>query len=168
MQINMNKYLLYFSIFLCFLISCNEQKKDAKEPLLNNENAALSILQIDSTLQKVDSMIFVFYNDPLGKDSLRYARFYKQYSTSDTNDINFIKSQLTNPTNVLEKVKPCRSEGKIWCFSKQDILQTIYFSSYSDLCNHIYIIKNGRFYYSNYNQPFMDKLLTLKKLSITP
>ncbi len=164
----MNKYILFFIIILSGLMSCNEHRKAAKQPLLVNENPSLSILQIDSTLQSVDSMVFVFYNDPLGKDSLRYTRFFKQYSTSDTNDINFIKSELTNPTNVLEKVKPCRSEGKIWCFSKKDILQTIYFSSYNDLCNHIYIIKNGRFYYANPIQTFIDKLVSLKKLSTTP
>ncbi len=164
----MSKYVLYFSIFLCFLLSCNEGRKADDKPMPNTEIVPSSIIQIDSTLQSVDSMVIVFYNDPLGKDSLRYTRFYKQYSTNNSNDIDFIKSQLTNATSILEKVKPCRSEGKIWCFSKNDILQTIYFASYSDVCNHIYIIKNGLFYYSNFNKPFIDKLVMLRKLAVTP
>ena len=164
----MHKYLFYFALLCSFFISCREHKKNEEKQMHNIEIVPSSIMQIDSTLQSVDSMVFIFYDNPLGKDSLRYTRFYKQYSTNDSNDIGFIKLQLTNATSVLEKVKPCRSEGKIWCFSKKDILQTIYFSSYSDSCNHIYIIKNGLFYYSNFDNSFINKLAMLEKLAATP
>ena len=155
-------FILAFAILA--LLACNQQIKSDKvqQPTL------YTIAQLDARLQKVDSMVLVFYTNPLGTDSLRYTRYYKQYSTTDTATIAFVKTQLNDTATKIEKVKPCRSEGKIWCFANGNIVQTLYFSSYSDACSHLYIIYNGFFYYAGINPSFIDLLKTIKSKAVTP
>lgn len=109
---------------------------------------AASILDLDERLNEMDSIVFVFYKDPHGSDSLRYTRYYREFHTTDSGLIGMVANNLKSETERLEKIKPCRSEGKIWCFSKGNIFQTIYFSAHKSTCSVVYIIKNGQFYYS--------------------
>ena len=122
-----------------------------------------SILQMDHRLLTADSLVFVFYKDPLGTDSLRYTRFYTLYSTSDIRKINFVLENLEGNTESLEKVKPCRSEGKIWCYTKGKVFQTIYFSYYNTTCSFVYIIKDGRFYYAEISSALSKRLNAFKR-----
>lgn len=164
------------TLILCFasafLLSCNQadsKKVNQSSPLtVNNVEEKLSILQLDERLIEADSLVFVFYKDPQGKDSLRYTRFYKQYATVDSSLVNFVKSNLTEPTTRFERIKKCRSEGKIWCFRKGEIFQTVYFSSFNDECSFLYIIKNGQFYYATISKEMSKKLKELQVKALEP
>ena len=164
------------TLILCFasafLLSCNQadsKKVNESSPLtVKNVEENLSILQLDERLIEADSLVFVFYKDPQGKDSLRYTRFYKQYATVDSSLVNFVKSNLKEPTTRLERIKKCRSEGKIWCFRKGEIFQTVYFSSFSDECSFLYIIKNGQFYYAGISNEMSKKLKELQAKALEP
>ena len=164
------------TLILCFasafLLSCNQadsKKVNESSPLtVKNVEENLSILQLDERLIEADSLVFVFYKDPQGKDSLRYTRFYKQYATVDSSLVNFVKSNLKEPTTRLERIKKCLSEGKIWCFRKGEIFQTVYFSSFSDECSFLYIIKNGQFYYAGISNEMSKKLKELQAKALEP
>ncbi len=167
-------FLIVNCIYLIILSACVEQRQ---EPVASHEQPAeivmpadekTSILQVDERLVKADSLVIVFYKDPHGPDSLRYTRFYKQFSVTDTSFIRLLMSQLTGKATKLEKMRSCRSEGKIWCFSGGDIIQTIYFSNFSQECNFLYIIKHGFFYYSPLLPGFSKSLYAYKKYAKEP
>ena len=164
----MKAHHLIFCLTVLFF-SCNEdqQKLAQKEGTTKKPEVGerSSILELDERLQHADSLVFVFYKDPHGKDSLRYTRYYTQYSTTDAALIHFVQDNLKDSTQRLEKIKNCHSEGKIWCFAKSEVFQTIYFSAHNNECNFVYIIKNGQFYYSDIGSGLSKKLTELKPKS---
>lgn len=161
-----------FCTVLLFACSDNQQRKESPQREVSMNDTAvsgdLSIIQLDENLKQADSLVIVYYKDPHGTDSLRYTRYYTQYAVTDTTFIHLVKEQLTAKTEKLDKIKACRSEGKIWCFSAGDIFQTIYFSALNEECNFLYIIKNGQFYYSSLNPDFSRKLYSFKVLAKDP
>ncbi len=165
----MNKIISPSLLFFCFtvLVACTTNGKKVKPENAKNitQDSIESIINIENKLQKLDSLVFVFYKDPLGKDSLRYTRFYTQFKTADTTNISFLEKQLEKKAALFSTIKKCRSIGKIWCFYKEDVIQTIYFSYSSDDCRHMYIIKNGLFYYVDIDDIFIEKMNNLKLLA---
>jgi len=164
--------IILFLFLSSFLFSCTQPGNIKADTQIvsksNNYSQNLSILELDDRLRAADSLVFVFYKDPQGKDSLRYTRFYKQFASIDSGLIKFVRENLRDSTTRFEKIKNCRSEGKIWCFTKGEIFQTIYFSSFSDNCSFLYIIKNGQFYYSAISSGMSSKLNELKPKAIDP
>lgn len=162
---------LFFSISLLFMACNNGNDQPKKESTAIEATVATepgegaAILQLDERLKDADSMVFVFYKDPHGKDSLRYTRYYSEYHSTDTGIIHLVKDNLTDSTQRLEKIKNCRSEGKIWCFAKGNVFQTIYFSAHNKDCSFVYIIKNGQFYYSDISNNLVNQLAALKPLA---
>ena len=160
---------LLFGTILC--LGCNQQEPKKISTTLapvnaaDNYSPATTILMLDERLNEVDSLVYVFYKDPLGKDSLRYTRYYTQHSSTDLKDIAAIKKQVSKPTKRLEKVRKCRSQGKVWCFSKGAIFQTLYFSDFGGTCSFLFFIKNGQFYYSDLDEAFRDTVLKNKAVS---
>lgn len=166
------KQILLLIIVTACLVACNQRKHNDVTPATISKSVEdiytpnTTILMLDERLNNLDSIVFVFYKDPLGKDSLRYTRYYTQYSTTKTTDISIAKAQINLPTQRLEKVRKCRSQGKVWCFSKGEIFQTLYFSDFESECSFMFFIKNGLFYYSNLTPSFKQAIDELKKLSI--
>ncbi len=165
--------MMRFILFCCFIfLSCNNQyhESDDKGKSDHSKNAVLqeasSMIALDPRLSATDSLVFVFYKDPLGTDSLRYTRYYRQYSSIDSSLIHSWQSYLHGKTTMYEKVKPCRSEGKIWCFFNGRIFQTIYYAAYNRDCNFLYIIRNGLFYYSDLDSHLASQLNSLKSKAI--
>ncbi len=165
------KYITYLLLATASLYACNQRKPienySTTTPMsvVDNYTPNTTILMLDEKLNNVDSMVYVFYKDPLGKDSLRYTRYYTQYSTTKIADINTIKAQINLPTERLEKVRKCRSQGKVWCFSKGEIFQTLYFSDFGGECSFMFFIKNGLFYYSELLPNSKQSIVELKKFS---
>lgn len=156
------------AIFICLMIalgciSCNApaKKKEAGNPFLTANNG----VELDNRFLAADSLVFVFYKDPYGEDSLRYTRYYTQVATIDTTDITLLRQNLTKPFAKFEKVKNCRSEGKIWCYSKGNIFQTVSFATRSNGCSFVYFIKDGYFFYTALDTVLADRLSVLKPLS---
>lgn len=110
----------------------------------------------------VDSVVVVFYDDPYMADSLRYTRFYKQVSLNSQDDIMVIRQQLGEIVHQKEYMKGCRSEGKIWCFEKGTIRQTLYFNTGAQNCTYVYFIKDGNFFYAMPNAAIKEWLLRNK------
>lgn len=159
----MKKSIKLFLLVFIFL-GCAERKNIDKAQKITSKknNTVSSIVEIDERLNNIDSVVFVFYKDPHGADSLRYTRFYTQYGDVDSSNIMLLKQQLKGTVEKLEKIKKCRSEGKIWCFIKGNIVQTIYFSGLDKDCNFLCIIKDGMFYYTNLENTYSEKILSMK------
>ena len=164
-------HLLIYS-FLLLAVACNsvpEKVSSSQQPTVTvavDPVEGSPIIQLDERLAATDSMVFLFYKDPHGKDSLRYTRYYTQHSSTDTSVIQFVLQGLNDSTERFEKIKKCHSEGKIWCFRKGEIFQTIYFSAHNKDCSFVYIIKNGQFYYSDISKNLSAKLVELKPLAL--
>ena len=144
-------------------LSCNAPVK--QDQTSNSFLTATNAIELDNRLLAADSMVVVFYKDPYGDDSLRYTRFYTQLSTTDTIDISLLLQNLNQPFAKFEQVKKCRSEGKIWCYAKGKIFQTISFSTRCDDCCYIYLIKDGFFFYMKLGTALSERLTILKPLS---
>ncbi|HEY6503346.1 MAG TPA: hypothetical protein VIZ28_05170 [Chitinophagaceae bacterium] len=152
-------------IITALLFGCKNkvQKKTGQQQV-----ASLTAFDLDERLKTADSLLVVFYKDPYGTDSLRYTRYYKQASVTDTKEITVLQQQLAQSFAEQEKLRNCRSEGKIWCFTKGKIFQTLYFSTRCDDCCHFYLIKDGNFYYSKIMSSTTVWLELLKPLAIEP
>ena len=124
--------------------------------------------QLDVRMNDADSLVMVFYNDPFTADSLRYTRYYTQYQTTDTEIIQAVLGNTALDFSRLDKTKPCRSEGKVWMFTKGKIFQTIYFAYTKDTCQFIYLIKDGFFYYMPIEPRLAAILKRIKGLAINP
>lgn len=161
----MKQYSVIIFIILAVLgwVSCNPTAK--KDNSSNSFLSATNGIELDNRLVMADSLVFVFYKDPYGDDSLRYTRYFTQLSSTDTNDISLLKQNLKLPFTKFEKVKNCRSEGKIWCYEKGKIFQTVYFATRCDDCCFIYLIKDGFFFYMQLDTAFSERLSILKPLS---
>jgi len=160
-----NRYLM-LAFWSMLMAACNNTSK--QNPSITTAEVAdtvklLSISALDARLADTDSVAILFYKDPHGTDSLRYTRYYTQYNSNNSNVIKTLLANLNDATVKLEKMKPCRSEGKMWIFKKGQIFQTIYFSSKDANCSFLYIIKDGFFYYSAMPYSFAVALKSWQK-----
>ena len=169
--------LLSFCITVAGMFSCQQpdpankrsgqsvpESQSTQDPVDDYHGQPISVL--DPRVSGTDSMVFVFYTDPYTKDSLRYTRYYTSYHSKDTNHLSVLMKALQDDTERFSKPKPCRNEGKIWCFREGTVLQTIYFSTRQPGCHFIYFIKNGQFYFSSLPSSLEVLLGSLKKLAV--
>lgn len=145
----------------CLSCSAPTKKQEDTNPFLT----ATTGVELDTRLLAADSLVVVFYKDPYGEDSLRYTRYYTKLSTTDTNNVALLLQNLRKPFAKFEKVKSCRSEGKVWCYSKGSIFQTVAFSTRCNDCCFIYFIKDGYFFYTPLDTALSKRLAVLKSLS---
>ncbi|MDX2047982.1 MAG: hypothetical protein SFU87_14420 [Chitinophagaceae bacterium] len=149
----MNKAVIFFSVlcYLSLLTACSneadKQKMQAPSASADSVNF-LKGLDVEPAIKATDSVQLLYYKDPYG-DPERYTRFFTVLSTADTSLINPVLHNLDRIFFKQDKVRDCRSEGKMYLFNRQneDPLQTIYFSTRCDSCCYLYYIKNGAFYY---------------------
>jgi len=171
----------FLSIFLLIactsLLSCHQPGAEKNQPTGNDgerqapvdpvdDYHGQPIAVLDPRVSGTDSAVFVFYTDPYMKDSLRYTRYYSSYGSRDQKHLSILLKALQDDTERMPKTKPCRSEGKIWCFREGEVIQTIYFSTRQPGCHHIYFIKNGLFYYSSMPADLETLLGSLKKEAV--
>lgn len=143
-------------------ISCqNPIDTKTKDRIQHKTDSTAYIL--DQRLKQVDSLVLVFYKDPYGRDSLRYTRYYKQVGV--VGGLEAFKAQLS-AVYTKQGLRKCRSEGKIWCFAKGKVYQTIYFSTFCNDCCFTYLIRDGDLYYSTINTAFVEWLRTQQKKAV--
>jgi hypothetical protein len=163
-MINKVQALGWILAMLVFLSAC---KNKAEKTSIKEENSQ-SGFNLDPRLHQTDSLVISFYKDPYGEDSIRYTRYYTQTSVTDQTGIKALKDQLNEIFIKKEHHDNCRGEGKIWCFSKGRIFQTVYFSTRCNECCFVYLIKDGNFYYSPLSGQFSAWLSGQKLLSKEP
>jgi hypothetical protein len=160
---------IYTVISLIIAISLTSSCKD-KAPEQKKERGlpSATAFDLDNRLKEADSLVVIFYKDPYGEDSLRYTRYYTQTSVTDAGEINILLQELGQTFKGQEKRRNCRGEGKIWCFAKGKVFQTLYFSTRCDDCCYLYLVKDGNFYYSRISSSMTSWLEKLKPLSAEP
>jgi hypothetical protein len=163
----MNISTAYFGIILITAFLCGCKNNESMKPA-QKDSVSLTAIDLDERLKSADSLVVVFYKDPYGEDSLRYTRYYTQVPVTDPKGIAVLQQELTQPFTRQEKRRNCRGEGKIWCFAKGKIFQTLYFSTRCDNCCYVYLINNGNFYYSRILSSTTSWLETLKPLATEP
>lgn len=158
----MNKLSLFFFIASIVNAACESA---SKKPIVIKDDAIVTAVILDPRISSTDSMVVVFYKDPFGTDSIRYTRYYTQVSLTDDSSLQRFQGQMKQPFVQEEKRKDCRGEGKIWCFNKGKIFQTVYFSRQCDTCCFTYILKDGNFYYAKAAEDFLAWLSYLKPMA---
>jgi hypothetical protein len=164
--------LFFWPSLLCFLIYACGENRVSKEPIDANAAYFNSIkhmtgLEFQPRIQQADSVQVLFYDNPDG-DPKRYTRFYTWYPSSEPSVVTFMKSSVAKHFERIEKVKDCRSEGKIHFFAGENPMQTLYFSNRGDTCNHLYFIADGWFFYMPMDSSTALKLKELKTLAYEP
>lgn len=127
----------------------------------------LTGVEFDERLKLVDSLRFLFYDNPDG-DEKRYTRFYAEYHTVDPSIIRVVQQAADKKFNRLERIRQCRSQGKIFLFEKGIPKQTLYFSNRGDSCSHVYFIKDGWFYYMEMDSATAKLLSLLRPVAQKP
>lgn len=157
-------YLLVLMIWA--VVACKQPGSNKPETKSGKSSlTAVTAFGLDERFELADSIVVVFYKDPYGPDSLRYTRYYTQASLTDEASIKNLKKQL-GERYAREEKRTCRGEGKIWCFSKGKIFQTVYFSTKCNDCCYLYLIKDGNFYYSKTTTAFVEWLNAMKQTAV--
>ena len=165
----MHLRFIFFLSGIFFLGAC--QNRQAK-PVDANEAYYQSIkhmtgLEFQPRMQRADSVQVLFYDDPDG-DPKRYTRFYSWFPSSDSDVVQSVKKSVDKHFIRIEKVKPCRSEGKIYLYQGDNPMQTIYFSNRGDTCNHLFFIADGWFFYMDMDSATARFLKDLKRQAVKP
>jgi hypothetical protein len=167
----MYKSFYLVAVLLLLLSSCGNNPVE-KEPLdanvaYYNSIKHLTGLGFQPALKEADSVQVLFYDDPDG-DAKRYTRYYKWFPSHDSNVVNPLKQAADKHFERLEKIKDCRSEGKIHFFKGDNPTQTFYFSNRGDSCNHLFFIADGWFYYMPMDSSSASFLKELKSQAVVP
>jgi hypothetical protein len=165
------KILIGFAVISLLVSSCGNETAQ-KKPVDANQAYYESIkhmtgLAFQPRIQKADSVEIMFYDNPDG-DPKRYTRYYKWFPSSDSNIVNDMKQSVDKHFERIERVKDCRSEGKMYFFAEGNPMQTVYFSNRGDSCNHLYFIADGWFFYMPMDSSTAGKLKELKARSLIP
>lgn len=164
------------------ITGCNgENATQTKTTTVEVTDSVASQTAIDiAGLRQADSVQVLFYNDPYGKDSLRYARFFKHYNTSDTAIVKPLLKGLDQLFSVRNEVLNCRSEGKLFFFKGGKELKTVYFNTGGKAkaiktklpkvadCAFLYFIKDGVFIYLPIQSETVALLQSLKPKAVNP
>lgn len=100
-------------------------------------------------MAQADSLELIYFKSP---DSPRYFTYLP------TTDKEFINALVKDVSGEIQPENPCMKEGKIYCFKKGEILNTIFFAYKDPGCNVLRYIKNGKLYYFPLSEPLKKKL----------
>lgn len=159
-------------IALLFIFSnCNNNQKQTTGTIGEDSTVQTYTpktgLDAEPLLRETDSLEIIYYDDPDG-DPERYTRFYKYRVTSDSFIINSMVKELNQPFEQQNGIRDCRSEGKMYLFSRKEPLKTLYFSTRCDTCCYLYYIKDGNFLYFSISDKFSEIIRTNRKQAIAP
>jgi hypothetical protein len=164
--------MIYILFPVLLLLTACQNNENRQEPADANVVYFESIkhmtgLEFQPRIQQADSVEVLFYTNPDG-DPKRYTRFYTWLASADSSMIIALKQSVDKHFERVEKVKDCRSEGKIYFFADGNPMQTVYFSNRGDSCNHLYFIADGWFFYMPMDSATVGKLKEWKAKSVTP
>jgi hypothetical protein len=141
---------VFVAVALVFLLANCNPATAPKQPLAETSADSITLITTGITLEprfkEIDSVAVLFYNDPFGDDAERYTRYYKTFTSNSDSLIGLLQQNMAEPFTE-DSLRNCRSEGKMYCFTKGKVVQTVYFSMQANGCNHLYFINTARYYY---------------------
>ncbi len=159
----MKKWMLL--LWLVGFLACNTEQKQSAA--VQDEIKMETGLTLEPMLANADSVQFLYFTNPFG-DSLRYTRYYTYHNSGDTALIRTLKNQMDTSFQVQPAPRTCRSNGKMFFYSKGKEAKTVYFATQGNGCSYLYYIKNGLFYYFTINTSAENLLKALKEKTIEP
>lgn len=163
----MKRYLHYTLLLASIYLLCACQNHQPAQTTVAAKDTTVLIttgLALEPDVATADSISVLFYTDPFNGDKERYTRYYKSYQTSSDTAIALLQNNLSQPFTE-DTLRDCRSEGKMFVYSKGKVAQTIYFTTQSAACTHLYFINTGRYYYFSFDKALQQRLQELKKLA---
>lgn len=135
----------------------------------NEVNEAATITEtVDSSIAAFakDSLDILFFTKPF-TDSSRYTRYFSVVKVKDSSFESTLSNTLKGPSFIMEKQRPCLSEGKINIPKGGDAYKVLYFSrSGEKQCRYIYEIKDGVFLYYQIPDEMVAALNKLEKVAV--
>lgn len=119
---------------------------------------------LEPDLADADSIAVLFYTNPFTADKEQYTRFYTSYTTGSDTVLALLKQNMAQPFTE-DSLRDCRSEGKMFVYNNGKVAQTIYFTTQSAQCTHLYFINTGRYYYFPFQAALQQRLAVLKALA---
>ena len=116
-------------------------------------------LDLMPEMVETDSIQIIYFKSP---DEPRY------FTYTAVSDLGFIKSLVGDITAETISENPCMKEGKIYCYKKGEIFNTIFFAYIDDECSFLRYIKNGNLYYFKMSPEVKGGLKRFKDTSVEP
>lgn len=110
-------------------------------------------------MAQTDSVELIYFRTP---DSPRFFTYLP------TTDKEFIQALVKDVSGEVQPENPCMKEGKIYCFTKGEIRNTIYFAYVDPGCVVLRFIKNGKLYYFPMSETVKKKLTDYKSMAREP
>jgi hypothetical protein len=110
-------------------------------------------------MAQTDSLELIFFRSP---DSPRYFTYLP------TTDKELIDALVSDVSGKVQPENQCMKEGKIYCFKKGEIFNTIFFAYMDPGCTVLRYIKNGKLYYFPLSEAVKKKLETYKLTAREP
>ena len=108
---------------------------------------------------QIDSVQIIYFKSP---DDPRY------FTYASTNDAVFIRALINDVTAETQAENPCKKEGKIYCYRKGEVFNTIFFAYVDRECTFLRYIKNGNLYYFKMSDLLKKTLANYKSTAIEP
>jgi hypothetical protein len=110
-------------------------------------------------MAQTDSLELIYFRSP---DSPRYFTYLP------TTDKELISALVSDVSGEIQPEDPCMKEGKIYCFKKGEIFNTIFFAYKDPGCNVLRYIKNGKLYYFPLSETLKKKLEAYRLIAREP
>jgi hypothetical protein len=110
-------------------------------------------------MAQTDSLELIYFRSP---DSPRYFTYLP------TTDKELIDALVKDVSGKVQPENQCMKEGKIYCFKKGEITNTIFFAYTASDCNVLRYIKNGKLYYFPLSEGLRKKLERYKLTAREP
>jgi hypothetical protein len=110
-------------------------------------------------MAQTDSLELIFFKTP---DSTRF------FTYQPTTDKELINALVKDVNGEIQSENPCMKEGKIYCFKKGEIFNTLFFAYKDPGCNVLRYIKNGKLYYFPLSETVKKKLDNYKLTARDP
>ena len=110
-------------------------------------------------MQETDSLDLIFFKTPEDQRWFTYA---------PSTDKELINALVSDVSGEVQPENPCLKEGKIYCYKKGQIFNTIYFAYLDENCRFMRYIKNGNLYYFPLSETVQKKLAEFKAIAKEP
>jgi hypothetical protein len=159
---------VFAAIAIVLLLENCNPAAEPKQPSLEATADTITLITTGTTLEprflEMDSVAVLFYNDPFGEDAERYTRYYKTFTSNNDSIIDLLKANMAE-TFTEDSLRNCRSEGKMYCFSKGKVIQTVYFNTRQNGCLQLYFINTARYYYFRPMPALVEQLAKVKSMA---
>ena len=124
-----------------------------------SDNGIVTGKDLMPEMLQTDSVQIIYFKSP---DEPRY------FTYASTKDAAFIRALINDVTAETQAENPCKKEGKIYCYQKGNVFNTIFFAYIDKECTFLRYIKNGNLYYFRMSDQLKQGLANYKSTAIEP